>query len=65
MYVIRLNPFYTAVKACLFTWNDGRVLTKEPFEFRVVDSPKIAPEAYSSYQVCPCSMPTHACACCM
>ena len=53
MYVVRLNPFYTAVGACLFTWNDGRVLTKGPFEFRVVDAPKMAPEAYSSYQVCP------------
>lgn len=51
IYVIRLSPFYTSVGACLFTWNkDARVLTKGPFEFRVVNSPKTAPDAYSSYQ---------------
>ena len=49
---MRLNPFHTKVGACLFTWNEhARVLTKGPFEFRVVDTPKIAPDAYSSYQV--------------
>ena len=52
MYVIRLNPFHTNVGACLFTWNEhGRVLTKGPFDFRVVETPRTAPEAYSSYQV--------------
>jgi hypothetical protein len=52
VYVLRLSPFYTAMGACLFTWNeDGRVLTKGPFQFRVVNSPMTAPDAYSSYQV--------------
>ena len=27
------------------------MLTKGPFEFRVVETPRTAPEAYSSYQV--------------
>ena len=52
VYVLRLSPFYTAMGACLFTWNeDGRVLTKGPFQFRVVNSPMTAPGAYSSFQV--------------
>lgn len=51
VYVIRLNPFYTNVGACLFTWTeDSGVLTKGPFTFRVVNTPKTAPDAYSSYQ---------------
>lgn len=55
MYVLRLNPFYTAVGACLFTWTEhARILTKGPFEFRTVDIPKTAPEAFSSYQVWSC-----------
>ena len=62
MYVTRLIPFYTSIGACLFTWNDGRVLTRGPFEFRVVDAPKMAPEAYSSYQVHVTCM-SHTCTC--
>lgn len=50
--MIRLSPFYTSVGACLYTWNeDGRTLTKGPFDFRIVGSPKLAPDAFSSYQV--------------
>ncbi|XP_064384704.1 uncharacterized protein LOC135333633 [Halichondria panicea] len=49
--VIRLNPFYTAIGACLYTWNEnGKVLTQGPFEFRIVDAPRTAPEAFSSFQ---------------
>ena len=50
--MVRLNPFYTAIGACLFTWTEnGKVLTQGPFEFRIVEAPKVAPEAFSSFQV--------------
>ena len=55
IYVVRLNPFYTGTGACLFTWAEhAKVLTRGPFEFRIVTASKTAPEAYSSLQVCVC-----------
>ena len=51
VYIVRLNPFYTGVGACLFTWNENaKVLTRGPFEFRIIDEPKKAPECFSSFQ---------------
>jgi len=51
VYIVRLNPFHTNVGACLFTWNENaKVLTRGPFEFRVVEEPKKAPECFSSFQ---------------
>ena len=52
IYVVRLNPFYTSTGACLFTWNEhAKILTRGPFELRIVTASKTAPEAYSSLQV--------------
>ena len=52
IYVVRLNPFYTGTGACLFTWNEhAKILTRGPFELRIVTASKTAPEAYSSLQV--------------
>lgn len=51
VYIVRLNPFHTGVGACLFTWNENaKVLTRGPFEFRIIDEPKKAPECFSSFQ---------------
>ncbi len=51
IYIIRMNPFVTSVGACLFTWTDNsKELTKGPIQLRVVDTPRMSPDAFSSYQ---------------
>jgi len=51
VYIVRLNPFYTGMGACLFLWTENaKVLTQGPFDFRIVEEPKKAPECFSSLQ---------------
>ena len=51
VYILRLSPFYTGTGACLFTWAEhGKLLTKPPVNFKIIDSAHKAPEIYSGLQ---------------
>jgi hypothetical protein len=51
VHILRLSPFYTGIGACLFTWAEhAKTLTQGPLEFKIIESPRKAPDLYSGLQ---------------